>query len=55
MAPVGQRYLKNMFLAIIQNIQQHENIIAAGIISREQKRVTYIELRKGKKGRLYFL
>jgi hypothetical protein len=29
-----------MFLAIIQNIQQHENMIAAGIISREQKRTT---------------
>jgi hypothetical protein len=40
MALIGQRYMKNMFLAIIQNIQQHENMIAAGIISREQKRTT---------------
>jgi hypothetical protein len=40
MAPIGQRYMKIMFLAIIQNIQQHENIITAGIISREQNRTT---------------
>jgi hypothetical protein len=40
MAPIGQRKVKNMLLAIIQNAQQHENIIAAGIISREQRRVT---------------
>jgi hypothetical protein len=41
MAPKGQREVKNMLLAIIQNTQQHENIIAAGIIIREQRRATY--------------
>ena len=48
MALVGQRYMKTTFLAKIQSIQQHANIIAAGIIISEQNRVTYIEWRKGK-------